>query len=58
MDLFIAIALLCEPGSQYALSGYSVLECQKYYVKCVGDTPVGEKLSSCILNKKNLTGDK
>lgn len=61
MQLLIAIAALCSVPIPSRLDENQVLECQKYYIKCVEkqtnlSTAMPKHVSKCILKKKKLGG--
>lgn len=59
VNLMLAIATLCTvPTNSSLWSQKSVLDCQKYYIKCITDknTLNERKLPECVLSKEQLGG--
>lgn len=60
-NVIMTIALLCGTPSDYNYP-HDVLLCQKYYINCFSkdtkSTSINQMLMRCILNKKEIGGDK
>lgn len=62
MQILIAIAALCSVPTFRNLTEEQVLQCQKYYARCMKDYThhidgsQAEKLLECVENKKKLGG--
>lgn len=61
MQVLIAIAALCSVPTFRHLTEDKVLQCQKYYIKCIEkqttmSLALSEHLAKCVLEKKKLGG--